>query len=204
AGRPSALRRALGRPALRRALLTRALVVGGTHMITAYQLYVLVEWTGLSVEGAGRVSGVLVVVHLVAFTGAAVVGGRWSDAVGRRRPFLVAAPLVLAGAALLPLLLPAAPAVVGYAVLAGVATGTFFTVQLADTVDRLPSLDDAGHDLGLLGTATTLPQAFSPLLGYAAYEVLGGYGGVFGLVAVLAVLAALVPAARTSAVPGRG
>jgi MFS family permease len=188
----AALRGALARPSLRRALLSRCLLVTGTQMVVAYQLYVLVDRTGLSVPAAARLSGLLVVIHLVAATTGAVVAGRWSDAVGSRRPFLVAACLLLCVAAVLPTLSTGTSAVVAYAALAGVATGTYFTVQLADLVDRMPSLRDAGHDLGLLGAATTLPQAFAPLLGYAVFRFTGGYGGLFVTVAVLAAAAAVV------------
>ncbi|NOV96994.1 MFS transporter [Isoptericola halotolerans] len=192
APRWSALRRALARPTLRSALLSRCLLVGGTQMVVAYQLYVLVDRTGLTMPEAARLSGLLVVIHLVAATTGAVVAGRWSDAVGSRRPFLVAGCLLLCVAALLPALSTDTGAVVAYAALAGIATGTFFTVQLADLVDRMPSLRDAGHDLGLLGAATTLPQAFAPLLGYAVFRLTGGYGGLFATVAVLAAAAAVV------------
>ena len=185
-------------PDLRRVLLSRVALILGVHSLTAFQLYILVDHVGLSTARAATVTALNAVVFLACIATGGLAAGRWSDTT-RRTPFLVVGALLVAVAAVLPGILPSSWSVVALAALGGLGTGAFLTVQLAQSIDLLPSPAHAGRDLGLLGTATTATQSLAPLVTASALSLGLGYGPVFLTAAACALLAAgvqLVPARR--------
>jgi len=190
------LRGILRAPDLRRVLLSRVALILGMHSLTAFQLYILIDHVGLSTVRGATVTALNAVIFLACVATGGLVAGRWSDAT-RRPPFLVVGALLVAVGAVLPGLFPSSWSVVVLATLGGLGTGAFLTVQLAQSIDLLPSPTHAGRDLGLLGTATTATQSLAPLLTASVLSLGLGYGPVFLTAAACALLAAgvqLVPA----------
>ncbi|WP_265522740.1 MFS transporter [Oerskovia flava] len=195
-------RRIATTPALRRVFGARALLVLGMHGITSYQVYILTDHVGMPLERAAALAGVNAAVYLVAVTVGGLLTGRWSDALGRRAPFLVVAPLLVAVGVSFPLFSTTVPAVIALIVLSGLGMGSFLTVQLAHSIDLLPKTGDAGRDLGVLGVATTATQAVAPLVTLGALSLGVGYAPVFGIAILCALLAAALQlTARASAQP---
>lgn len=181
-----------GDPALRRVFVSRVLLVLGLHGITSYQVYVLADHVGMTLGRAATIASLNAVLFLALVATGGLVVGRWSDAVGRRAPFLVVAALLIAFGTLAPAVSATVPAVALLVVLGGLGSGAFLTVQFAQSIDILPVRGHAGRDLGILGTATTAAQALAPLVALAVLSLDAGYVPVFAVGAGCAVAAALL------------
>ncbi|HEX3368481.1 MAG TPA: MFS transporter [Candidatus Cybelea sp.] len=82
-----------------------------------------------------------------------------------------------------------------FAVLFGIGFGGVMSSGWALAMDSIPKMRDVGRDLGLWGTATSLPNIVAPLVGGWLIGVFGGnragYQAVFGLSGFSFALAAL-------------
>ncbi len=98
--------------------------------------------------------------------------GRWSDRIGRRKPFLLGAiALMLGGLALLIAQGGWITVTVGYAAFAA-GLGGFLTIDTALVAQILPSGRHRGRDLGIMNAANTLPAMIGPV---AALSTLHGF-----------------------------
>lgn len=80
----------------------------------------------------------------------------------------------------------------------GIGYGGFTSVDWALAIDALPSLNEAGKDMGIWGMASTLPGVFAPVVGSLVillFTQLGhtalGYRFVFGIASLCLVLGAV-------------
>ena len=131
-------------------------------------------------SAASALWGVLVVVAAV---GPAIVGGRASDRLGRRKPFLYAsgaaqALVVLAMVAGIPF-----SNVMAYseALLFGVGYGLYYAVDLALACDVLPDPMSAGRDMGVWHAAYSVPPVLAPALAAPVLHLLNQPGTFLGL-----------------------
>jgi MFS family permease len=133
----------------------------------------------------------LIMVATVFHIAASLAGGFLSDRWGRRKPFVIAGGIFLATATAILAFVPVWPAIlVAYAIY-GCGYGLFQTVDAALVAQVLPSLRDAGRDLGLLNLANTMPQVVAPMLGLWLLSDGGGYKALFALAALSALMGAL-------------
>lgn len=94
----------------------------------------------------------------------ALAFGRWSDRLGPRKPFLIAAALVAAvGLGLMALDGGKAQSILGYGMF-GCATAVYLSLQTAYSMQLLPSPARRGRDMGILNLTNTLPSIVAPLL----------------------------------------
>ncbi|MBO9577947.1 MAG: MFS transporter [Microbacteriaceae bacterium] len=160
--------------------------------VYGYLLYTAKDYIGLPSGEATRLVGLLTVVGIVSVLVAAAVVGPLSDRVGRRRPFVLAACLGLAGAMAIPLVSPTVPGMFALSVLLGLASGLYLSSGVALISEVLPGDGAAAaKDLGIYNVATNAGQVLGPL---AAAVVIGalGYPGLFGLAIAGALLAAVL------------
>ena len=115
------------------------------------------------------------------------VTGWLSDRTGRRRPFVVAAAVVMAGSCLVPLASPTLEGVLVQAAVSGLALGIYLPVDQALFIDVLPDRHAAGRDLGTAAIAVAVGQAAGPIVAAQAVGWTGGYAAVWvaGVVAAL-------------------
>lgn len=127
-------------------------------------------------------SAVLIVIGLV--------GGRISDALGRRKAFVFGSA-VLYGVGLTVIAFAASfeTFLVGMAI-TGAAQGLYLAVDLALVVDVLPSAKTAARDLGVFNMAGSLAQSLAPAIA-PAFLIIGGGGNFVALFAAAAVFAVL-------------
>jgi MFS family permease len=97
----------------------------------------------------------------------ALLGGWWSDRGGRRSHFVFGAGTVMACGIAALALAPSWGAMRAAMVLYGCGAGVYYAVDLALIVDILPSLRNAGKDLGIVNLTNTIPQIVAPLIGLA-------------------------------------
>jgi MFS family permease len=78
-----------------------------------------------------------------------------------------------------------------FAVLGGVAMGTYSTIDLTLMSSVLPNKSSAGRDLALLVMAGAAAQLVAPVIGGAAIRAFG-YGDLFVVEALITLLAGAV------------
>lgn len=66
-----------------------------------------------------------------------------------------------------------------YALVAGIGSGVYNSVDQALNTEALPSPDNAAKDLGILNMANTGGQIMGPGVTSAVVGLTGGYGAVF-------------------------
>jgi len=133
----------------------------------------------------------LSLVYVVFIVASSLILGRWSDRIGRRKPFVIISAGFQAVAALLLGLVPDfSVAILGGALL-GIGYGAFLSVDQALATQVLPDAATRGKDLGVMNIATTVPQAVAPLLGAWIVAAVAGFPGLFIVSAVVTILGAL-------------
>ncbi|MET0536145.1 MAG: MFS transporter [Steroidobacter sp.] len=148
------------------AWLSRLLLVLGTAFLNTYQPFYLIDRLGLSEQQIPTVIFHGILVQTVAIVAVSILGGRLSDAIGRRKVFVV-----IGGAAYAIGLwvIAIAPDYVTFLLgmtITGIGHGVYFAVDLALVTDVLPNRwRDAGKDLGIFNVANALPQALAPAAG---------------------------------------
>lgn len=166
----------------------RLLLFTGYFALTGYQLFILTDYLGIAKPE--DVIPLLGVVSLAGILIATLLGGPLSDRMGRRKPFVFAASILLAAAMVVPWVSPTLTAWMIMTFVAGLGFGIYMSVDSALMSEVLPSAKSFAKDLGVVNIAATLPQTLAP--GVAGAIVLAaGYRALFPIAIVLCVLGAL-------------
>lgn len=168
----------------------RFLFLLGIVTVSLFQLFTLTDYLHLTTAKAGEVISISTAIFGILGFASVIVAGPLSDRIGRRKPFVVGAPL-LAAAGLAPVIL--APSLSTYLIffaVSGVAFGSYVAVDQALMVAVLPNPDRAARDLGFLTIGQTLPGVVAPLLGGILATTLG-YGAIFVASLVIVLLAGI-------------
>lgn len=171
------------------AWITRFLVNVGNHLVTLYLLFFLRDAVGFDNPEFGVLilTGVYAILTLVT----AVIGGRWTDKVGKRKPFVIASSAIIALSALILAFAPTwTGALIGSAVL-GIGYGAYLAVDFALLTQVLPSAASRGKDLGVINVANSLPQVIAPVIAFPLVSMLGGYVTLYVVAAVIGLLGAV-------------
>jgi MFS family permease len=182
------------------ALASRVLIMTAFSLVQGYLLLYLQQLAMTHAGVSGRPEAAfanLAALATAANLACAVAGGVVSDRVGRRNWFVFAAGMVMATGILI---LAGANSWAGLqagSLVYGCGAGLFYAVDLALIVQVLPSLQNAGKDLGIVNLSNTLPQAIAPLialtllgetgLSFRALFLCGATTAVLGAVCVLGV-----------------
>ncbi|NUS30016.1 MAG: MFS transporter [Streptomyces sp.] len=172
------------------AWLTRFLINLSNALVILYLLYYLRD----RLDHDDPEQGVLILtaVNSVTLLATVVVGGVWSDRLGRRKPFVRwSGALMAAATALLAVWQTWAGAIV-VAALLGLALGVFMSVDFALMTDVLPKALDRGKDLGVINIANALPQVAAPAVAAPIVTHLGGYRTLYLVAAVLGLAGAVL------------
>ncbi|MFD6698221.1 MULTISPECIES: MFS transporter [unclassified Microbacterium] len=174
------------------AFAARFCFILGYFLVLFFQLFILTDYIHLELGAANATMGLLAVISLVTTIASVVVGGIWSDRIGRRKVFIYAASGFIAVGLAIPLLLPTVTGMIAMSAVAGIGFGLYTACDTALMTEVLPKDGaTAGKDLGILNIATNLPQALSTAVGGVLIAA-AGYRSLFigGIVAVI--LAAFV------------
>ena len=177
------------------AWLSRFTVTLSSAIALFYLYFFLQDRVGLTPDDAAgdglRVSdGVLILtaVYAVSVFLTVVTAGGLSDRLGRRRIFVAAAAVLYVCASLLMAFFPSFGVIVFAAVVLGLGTGVFTSVDFALVTEVLPSAEDTGKDLGIINLAIGLPNVLAPVVAAFAVNALGGYTALYLVAAGLAAL----------------
>ncbi|MDJ0311974.1 MFS transporter [Arthrobacter sp. H35-D1] len=171
------------------AWITRFLVNVGNHLVTLYLLFFLTDAVGFENPEFGVLilTGIYAVLTLIT----AVIGGKWTDKVGKRKPFVIASSAIIALAALILAFFPTwTGALVGAAVL-GIGYGVYLAVDFALLTQVLPSSTSRGKDMGVINVANSLPQVIAPIIAWPLVTILGGYVTLYVVAAAIGLLGAV-------------
>ncbi|WP_394525584.1 MFS transporter [Paenarthrobacter nicotinovorans] len=170
--------------------IARIVMTFGYGVSVAFGIYGLQSYVqpALSQAEATSLSPVFMLIGLPGTAVALIVAGRWSDKIGRRKPFVVFASLLMALSFAAPLISPTIPSLFIQAVISGVAYGAYLSVDQALFMDVLPNLKNAGRDLGIAGLATNLGNALAPMVAAQIFALTGNYAWLWGTAAFLVVL----------------
>lgn len=173
--------------------ISRALFFFGYSTSTVLSIYMLQSYItpAMSVVEASATSPLLSLAGIPAILVAVMISGRLSDRLGKRKPFIVVASLVMAASMAVPLFSPTLPALFVQVILTGFAFGIYLPVDNAMFIDVLPDPERAGRDLGLSIVATNLGQSLAPVLAAQVVLITGGYQMVWAAALVLVALATL-------------
>ncbi|MFD4376721.1 MFS transporter [Streptomyces sp. NPDC058486] len=177
-------------PDLAWAWLTRFLINLGNALVLLYLFYYLRD----QVRYADPETGVLILtaVNGVTLLATVVVGGVWSDRVGRRKPFVLWSGVLVAVATGMLAWWQTWNGALVAAALLGIGFGIFTSVDFALMTDVLPKAGDRGKDLGVINIANSLPQVAAPALAAPLVNHLGGYRALYLVAAGAGLLGALL------------
>lgn len=157
-----------------------------------YLLYLFQEVAGRDrpLAMASRLGWLTAAIYLASVPLALVIG-RVSDRVGRRKPFLLAtASAAAVGLTTMAVAVRWPVLVAGYATFA-VASAAFLALQSSYAMQVLPSPRTRGRDLGLLNLANTLPSVIGAALTWSLAAD-ARFGGVLITLAVLMLVGGLL------------
>ncbi|MFF4830369.1 MFS transporter [Streptomyces sp. NPDC001315] len=175
-------------PDLAWAWLTRFLINLSNALVLLYLLYYLRDRLHYDDPDEGVL--ILTAVNALTLLATVVVGGVWSDRVGRRKPFVVWSGVLMAVATAALSAWQTWPGAVVAAAVLGVGFGVFTSVDFALMTDVLPKALNRGKDLGVINIANALPQVAAPALAAPIVTYLGGYRVLYLVAAVIGVAGA--------------
>ena len=172
------------------AFVARFLVTTGNSVALFYLFYYLRDHIGHSDPDAG------VLVLTGAYAGCviltAILSGKLSDKMGKRRIFVAASSLGVAGACAIMAVATSFTMVIGAAVLLGLSWGVFMAVDQALINQVLPKAEERGRDVGVMNLAVAGPNMAAPVLAAFALAQLGGYPGLYVFAGVLTAIGAVL------------
>ncbi|KOV59064.1 MFS transporter [Streptomyces sp. NRRL WC-3618] len=177
-------------PDLGWAWLTRFLINLSNGLVLLYLLYYLRDGLHYSDPEGGVL--ILTAVNGVTLVATVVVGGVWSDRVGRRKPFVIWSGVLMAVATAALAGWQTWPGAIVASALLGVGFGVFTSVDFALMTDVLPKAVDRGKDLGVINVANALPQVAAPALAAPIVTYLGGYPALYLVSAVIGLAGAVL------------
>ena len=175
------------------AFVARLVLIIGYWSIVSFQLYILDDYIGLGLDGANKVFPIATGILALGIIVALVPAGVLSDRIGRRKPFVIVASVIVAISAVIPIFAPTVTGALVAVALGGVGFGIYLAVDQALMTQVLPNSTDAGKDLGVLNIAQAGGQVIAPLIasvviGLAGYPVLYGFAAVMAVLAAVAIL----------------
>jgi MFS family permease len=174
------------------AWVTRFLMNLGNALVILYLLYYLKDAVDLSDSEAEDGVFVLTAAYGVCTVLTAVVGGIWSDRLGRRKIFVIVSGLVAASGLLLLAFVTTWAGAVAGAVILGIGFGIYTAVDFAMITEVLPSADDRAKDLGVINIANALPQVLAPVVAAGVLGLDLGYSTLYVLAAAFSVLGSVL------------
>ncbi|WP_083701699.1 MFS transporter [Tersicoccus sp. Bi-70] len=168
------------------AWITRFLVFLGNSMFTLYLLYFLQD----AVHHPDPTFGVLVLTgcYVAAVLVTAVIAGPASDRIGRRKPFVIGASLVIAAASLIAAFVPTFSGALVAAIVLGIGFGAYLAVDFALLTEVLPAAANRGRDMGVINIAASLPQVLAPVIAWPLVTSGGGFVALFCCAALAGLL----------------
>ena len=170
-----------------KAFVGRFCMLVSYQMIAVYQLYIIQNYIGQSVDESAVTVYVVSMIMMVMSLVGSFISGPVSDIIGRRKVPVVVASVLFAIGIAMPWVFPSSMGMYLFAGIAGLGYAVYSAVDQALLVDVLPNKEEAGKDLGILNMATTLGQMCGPIV-MSALVVNLGYNFAFPTSIALAII----------------
>lgn len=145
--------------------LGRFFFYAGITLNTTFTAFFFADRLGVTVEAVAGIVAMLGLGGVLATTAGAIGGGFLSDRLKRRKVFVLAGALLMAGGMVLQALSTDIVGLVAGSLLASMGLGLFASVDQALLLDVLPEkATEAGRFMGITGFATSIPQSVAPLV----------------------------------------
>lgn len=160
--------------------LTKMLVMFGYAGVATFLPFYLTEKFGLDEQTAITTILIANIASMAAMMISSPIGGILSDKIGKRRPFVAVAGLIMVVGLVLLAFAPDVTTLIIAQAIIGLGAGSFFSVDLALATQVLPNKDDTAKDLGVLNIANNVPQSLAPaiapaIIAFGATTAIGGY-----------------------------
>jgi MFS family permease len=172
----------------------KVVMMAGYAVSTSFGFFMLQSYVhpALSAAAATGLAPLLGLAGLPGTLIAMTVIGRWSDKIGRRKPFVFWGSILLAASFVVPLLMPTVLGLFIQAAIAGTAFGVYIVVDQALFISVILDKRTAGRDLGMATLGGNFGQAVGPILGGQLIAVVGGYWVVWAAAIPIVLIAAIV------------
>jgi MFS family permease len=186
------------------AWISRFIVVTGYAMVSIYQAFFLLNKLHIPASAVPRAVFYGTLANSATLLVFSVLGGRFSDALGRRKVFVFSASVIYAIAVWVIAIVTHVNGCLAGMALGGLAFGVYLAVDLALVTDVLPNREtDAAKGLGVFNIANAAPYSLAPAIApvflaigtalavpggpYTALFTAAGLFAVVGAVAVIPV-----------------
>lgn len=174
--------------------ISRALMFLALSFMQVYQVYLLAA--KLDLDNAA-IAGIVATVGLMSVLfaiGSSILSGALSDKLGTRKPFIIAAGMMLAIGLVLIGTVSSVPQFYIGSIVATIGIGAFGAIDQAIGLDNLPTdQGENGRFIGIFNLANQLAQAVGPFVVAVVLVIAGGsYTTVYIVAATIAVVAGLI------------
>lgn len=179
----------------------RFLFYFGLTLNTTFSAFFFAERLGVSVAASAPIIATLSLFGIVATTVGAIGGGFLSDRLRRRRVFVLGGGVLFGVGTVVMALASDLPVLITGSLIVSAGIGMFAAVDQALVLDVLPeTATDAGRFMGIIGFATSIPQAVAPFVaplllgigvasaGHKNYTLLYLVAGVFTVLAGVVIM----------------
>jgi MFS family permease len=175
------------------AFVSRLVLMSGFWGVTSFLLYQLQDYVGLDQAAAAAAFPLLSLALVVGILIAIVPAGRITDRLGRRKPLVLVASIMIGVAMVFPLVSATVGGLAIALVISGLALGAYLSVDQALMTLVLPTTTSSGKDLGVLNIAQSGGQVLAPavasvVIGLAGYPGLYVFAGIMAILGGLAIL----------------
>lgn len=172
------------------AIISRFLLVLGTQMILAYQLYIVTDHLKENASGVAQTLSWAAIAYTTGALAGGFIGGPLSDKLGKRKGLIVIAVAIIGSSILLLVFFPTITSFTLYKLFNGIGFGVYLAVHTALTSEVIPNGDSKAKDMSYLSVAMGLSGILAPVLSATAIGLGMGYTPLF-LIATLLSLSSI-------------
>lgn len=172
--------------------LARCLIFLATTTVINYLFYYLVAERLFSEAHAATGVQFFYTIYVGAIVVCALIGGKLSDWLQRRKIFVIGSSLVIALGLFLLAFFPIWNIVLVGAAIIGVGFGSYLSSDLALASQLLPQVRNRGKDFALMNTAIFVPMLIAPALASIALGIFQSYSVLLVIIAIGTLLAGIL------------
>ncbi|MBT1165755.1 MFS transporter [Bifidobacterium simiarum] len=173
------------------ALFGKFMMQSACYAVSGYQLYILTDYMNQDSASTSRYVSIVSMCMMVSALVVSLIAGPISDKIGRRKPPVIVASMLIAIGVFVPFVSNEPWTIVVYAVIAGIGVGAYNSVDQALNVEVLPDPATAAKDLGILNLANTGGQILGPVIAAMVINAVG-YHLIFPIAAIIAIIGAVL------------